>query len=200
VRLRPICNASVYTFCYIGASKRGDIQHMAMKPALRPVSRDHSSQKEPYWLKDGGSLFWTSRQREAMCASAIALAKPAIYRDGKYPAGLAGGARSRAGSRRAELRQDKGVHPAGGKKEVNIPTSAMKKTRTPLTRWPGPQKKRYGKNWAPRSPQTPVQFGSPEGYADQVRRTLEETRFSQSGQAAVSSNPDCFSTTCAPSH
>lgn len=87
------------------------------------------SQKEPYWLKDGGSLFlyvtpsgsklWRYRYRLG--------GKPAIYAIGKYPQVSLEAARTERDRARELVK--KGVHPVV-EKRVNISTQLEKNENT----------------------------------------------------------------------
>lgn len=129
------------------------------------------SQKEPYWLKDGGSLFlyvtpsgsklWRYRYRLG--------GKPAIYAIGKYPQVSLEAARTERDRARELVK--KGVHPVV-EKRVNISTQLEKNENTfePVAR-----------RWMASN----VQWS--EGYADQVKRTLENDVFPKVGKLPVSS-------------
>jgi len=129
-----------------------------------------SPQAEPYWLKDGGSLFlyvtpngsklWRYRYRLG--------GKPAIYAIGKYPVSLET-ARAERDSARKLVK--KGVHPVM-QKRVSISTQLEKHEHTfePVAR-----------EWMASN----VQWG--EGYADQVKRTLEREVFPKVGKLPISS-------------
>jgi len=130
-----------------------------------------SPQAEPYWLKDGGSLFlyvtpngsklWRYRYRLG--------GKPAIYAIGKYPQVSLETARAERDSARKLVK--KGVHPVV-QKRVSISTQLEKHEHTfePVAR-----------EWMASN----VQWG--EGYADQVKRTLEREVFPKVGKLPISS-------------
>jgi integrase len=125
----------------------------------------------PYWLKDGGSLFlfvtpsggklWRYRYRLG--------GKPAIYAIGKYPEVSLEAARTERDRARELIK--KGVHPVVDKR-VNISTQLEKGDNT---------YEAVARRWMASN----VQWS--EGYADQVERTLEKDVFPKVGKLPISS-------------
>ncbi|MCK6399880.1 MULTISPECIES: tyrosine-type recombinase/integrase [Pseudomonadota] len=128
-------------------------------------------QAEPYWLKDGGSLFlyvtpngsklWRYRYRLG--------GKPAIYAIGKYPAVSLEAARNERDRARELVK--KGVHPVV-EKRISISTQLEKGDNT---------YEAVARRWMASN----VQWS--EGYAAQVKRTMEKDVFPKVGKLPISS-------------
>ncbi|MBV59803.1 MAG: integrase [Nevskiales bacterium] len=130
-----------------------------------------SPQAEPYWLKDGGNLFlyvtpaggklWRYRYRLGR--------KPAIYAIGKYPQVSLEAARAERDCARELVK--KGVHPVVDKR-INLSAQIEKQDST---------FEDVARRWMASN----VQWS--EGYADQVKRTLESDVFPEVGKLPISS-------------
>ena len=140
-----------------------------MKPL--PVRETTSHQSQPFWLKDGGSLFlyvtpagnklWRFRYRIG--------GKPAIYAIGKYPEVSLEAARVERDRARDLVNQ--GIHPVVEKRtRVSVQIEVNETTFESVAR-----------RWMVSN----VQWS--EGYADQVKKYLEKDVFPKVGNLPISS-------------